>query len=230
MKIKFVGTGGAFESTLTNSSAIVTQKGTNFLIDCGHSVFPKLNVLDLLGTIDGVLITHLHDDHVGSLSSLILYHQIILEKGRLKVYSGSEAAREDLRKFLSFSLGKVEERADLRLASEIEGLSVIDTFGKHVEWMQTYGYCLSDGESSIAYSGDNGDAKYFFSEVEKLNLPNLRVFHEMCYYEGLRAHPHFSDLLPFLKDFEVYGYHCNHLEAPSENEIPLVGDFPALNF
>lgn len=230
MEIKFVGTGGAFDSTLANSSAIVTHNAQRILIDCGHSIFPKLNVLDLLESIDAVLITHLHDDHVGSLSSLILYHQIILEKGRLKVYSGSDAARSALRAFLSHSLGNVAERVDLRLAEEIEGLHTIDTFGRHVEWMQTFGYCFTDGNASIAYSGDNGDAGFFFSEIEKLRLPQLRVFHEMCYFKGLKAHPHFSDLEPFLDAYEVYGYHCDHQKAPAENKIPLVGNFPALNF
>ena len=230
MEIKFVGTGGAFEHTLTNSSAIVRLSEVNFLIDCGHSVFPKLATLGLLESIDGVLITHLHDDHVGSLSTLILYHQIILDKGRLKVYTGSERGREELRQFLSHSLGDVSKRADLRLATEITGVTPIDTFGRHVPGMQTFGYCFTDGKASIAYSGDNGDADFFLSEISNLALPQLRVFHEMCYFEGLRAHPHFSALVPWQDRFSIFGYHCDHRLAPVTNKIPLVGNFPELNF
>jgi ribonuclease BN (tRNA processing enzyme) len=229
MEIRFVGTGGAFESSLTNSSAIVSFRGKNILIDCGHSVFPKLNTLNLLSTIDAVLITHLHDDHVGSLSSFILYHSIILQKGKLKIFLGNEAFGDELKAFLQHSLRNVDAYVDFELASEQDGIHVIDTFGRHVPGMQTFGYCFSDGQRSIAYSGDNGDANYFFEALEKLHLPSLMVFHEMCYFEGLRAHPHFTDLEPWLKKYEIYGYHCDHRLAPTENRIPLVGDFPELN-
>lgn len=230
MDIKFVGTGGAFESSLTNSSAIVTFKGKNFLIDCGHSVFPKLNLLNLAATIDAVLITHLHDDHVGSLSSFILYHTIILQKGKLKIYLGNAEFGDSLRAMLQHSLRNVDAYVNFELASEIDGLFVIDTFGKHVPGMQTFGFCFSDGDTSIAYSGDNGDADFFFEALGQLHLPKLRVFHEMCYFEGLRAHPHFSALEKWMQEYEIYGYHCDHRLAPIENKIALVGNFPEMNF
>lgn len=233
IEIKFLGTGGAFETQLTNSSAIVTHNGQRLLVDCGHSVFPKLINLDLAKTIGGVLVTHLHDDHVGSLSSLILFYQIVLAKGegRLKVYSGSESARQNLEKFLSHSLGKVEMRADLRLVDELEGVQAIDTFGRHVPGMQTFGYVFSTANEALAYSGDNGDAAFFMAELAKLSLPeHLRVFHELCFYPGVKAHAYYTDFDQWLGKLPIFGYHCNHKQAPADNQVPLVGDFPELNF
>jgi hypothetical protein len=170
---------------------------------------------------------------VGSLSSLILFHQIVLQggQGRLKVYSGSEAARQDLYKFLGHSLGNVDARADLRLVDELEGVVPIDTFGRHVPGMQTFGYVFRSESEAIAYSGDNGDAAFFMGEVAKLGLPeNLRVFHELCFYPGVRAHAYYTDFDQWLGKIPVFGYHCDHRQAPADNRVPLVGDFPELNF
>jgi ribonuclease BN (tRNA processing enzyme) len=103
--IRFVGTGGAFDVELGNSAAIVSMAEANYLVDCGHSVFPRLVQLGLVSKIDGILITHLHDDHVGSLSSLVLYHSLVLQKGRMKIYVPSADFQASLSALLSHSLG-----------------------------------------------------------------------------------------------------------------------------
>jgi hypothetical protein len=226
LEIKFLGTGGAFEVDLGNSSAIVHHGSKHYLIDCGHSVFPKLVQNGLVASIDGVFITHLHDDHAGSLSTLILYYSIVLQKGRLKLYVASPNHEEMLRAFLAHSLGNPDERVDFRPLTEIHGCGAIDTFGKHVEWMQTYGIYFTNGHTSIAYSGDNGDPDYFFEELQRLDLPKLTVFHEVFFHFRLHAHAYYQDLMAWSDQFSILGYHCDPKYNPDDSTLELVAHHP----
>lgn len=228
LEIKFVGTGGAFDTTYGNSSVVVTHQGRRFLVDCGHSVFPRLVQLGIADSIDGILITHLHDDHVGSLSSFILYHEIILQKGRMKIYVPSLALQELLTGFLHYSLGNVAERVDFRPIAELEGVGAIDTFGRHVVGMQTYGYWFSDGEKSIAYSGDNGDGDYFIQQVQQLALPSPTIYHEVFFFFRMHSHAYYQDLMRLAAYCPIYGFHCDPTTAPADNTLPLVANFPEL--
>jgi len=74
MKFTFLGTGGAFSRShenFHNNVLIQTDSGKKLLIDCGGTA---LESLDELGVdpldIDGVIVTHVHADHVGGLEEL----------------------------------------------------------------------------------------------------------------------------------------------------------------
>lgn len=77
MELKFLGRGGAFFTEEGNTAAYFIEDKTLFFIDCGETVFSKIIQLDLLkrNHIEKVycFVTHMHGDHVGSLSSLIYY-------------------------------------------------------------------------------------------------------------------------------------------------------------
>lgn len=230
LSIKFVGTGGAFETAYGNSSAIVVIAGKRLLIDCGHAIFPRLVQFGLADTIDGVLITHLHDDHVGSLSSYILYYQLVIQKGRLKIYVPSDTLRELLTGLLTYSLGHVEERVEFLPLTELQGVGAIDTFGRHVEGMQTYAYYFQDAAQSIVYSGDNGDPDFLVAQIQALKLPSPTIFHEVFFHFRLRAHAYYQDLMQLSADYPIYAYHCDPAHAPSDSSLQLVANVPELNY
>ena len=73
--LKFIGRGSAFNTDELNTSAYIKYNRTILLIDCGENIFSNIKKNGLLDDIDNIyiLITHLHSDHVGSLSSLIFY-------------------------------------------------------------------------------------------------------------------------------------------------------------
>lgn len=73
--LKFIGRGSAFNIKEENTSAYIKNDNTLLLIDCGETTFKNILKLNLLDNVENiyVLITHLHSDHVGSLSSLIYY-------------------------------------------------------------------------------------------------------------------------------------------------------------
>ncbi len=79
MKIHVLGANGAFDGYNT-SLFVKNNEGVGVLLDCGFTVFPELHRQGLLPHVDAVLISHLHGDHTGSLSTLILYAKYKLGK------------------------------------------------------------------------------------------------------------------------------------------------------
>ena len=80
-----------------NNSVYVEIDEKLVIIDCGFTVFEKLKEklkLEEYKEID-VIITHLHNDHAGSLSQLVLYLYFIYNK-KVNVISKCEKMKEYL--------------------------------------------------------------------------------------------------------------------------------------
>lgn len=74
--LKFLGRGSAFNREEGNTSAYIKNKDNFFLIDCGELVYDEIEKRNLINEKIknvSILITHLHGDHVGSLSSFIFW-------------------------------------------------------------------------------------------------------------------------------------------------------------
>jgi ribonuclease BN (tRNA processing enzyme) len=234
MEFRFIGTGGAFDVECGNSAALVNFRGKKLLIDCGHTVFPALLKLAnndklKLEEIEYVLLTHLHDDHVGSISSL-LYFTYYVQNRRLKVLCPNNTARNLWIAYLNFSMQEPEEYADFLLFDRFPELDYMDTFGLHLPQMQTYAYMLHIGDETLVYSGDIGNSNAIFSELELRGLKPAMVFHDITFFPGIAAHVYYKDLFRFLEQYPVIGYHHNHNYAPADNIIPLAGKNPGLLF
>ena len=226
MKIKFVGTGGAFDYYYRNSAAIVSINNKNILVDAGNSIYFTLREKLALEGIDGILITHFHDDHVGSLASIVLHHKHFFNKmDRMPLYYPDENFKNQLIRFLSFSLQSPEEYINFKPISDLTGVSYLDTFGKHVEGMQTYSYFFEEGEDTIAYSGDLGDADILFEEIKRRKMNKPTVFHEIFFSE-IPSHAYYKALEKHLDEFKIFGYHCNASAVPPDCKIPLVVNQP----
>ena len=82
MKIKFLGTGEAFDTNNPNNSHLLITDKTKLLLDCGYSVavpWFKLNYdADFL---DAIYISHKHADHYFGLPMILM---MMWEKGRVK--------------------------------------------------------------------------------------------------------------------------------------------------
>jgi ribonuclease BN (tRNA processing enzyme) len=68
LQIQMIGTGSAFSKKFYNNNALVSCNGFTLLVDCGITAPRALYELDIpLNRIDGLLITHIHADHVGGM-------------------------------------------------------------------------------------------------------------------------------------------------------------------
>ena len=72
-KLKFIGRGSGYNVKEGNTSAYIIKNEVLLLIDCGEGVFKRIIEANLIDGIKEIriLITHMHGDHVGSLSSFV---------------------------------------------------------------------------------------------------------------------------------------------------------------
>ncbi len=220
--IAFIGAGGAHDIRIGNSAALLTWKGETFLIDCGFTVYPRLVEKNLVEKPQAVLITHLHDDHIGSLSAF-LYHRHFLSKlPPIPVLAGTPDLRQKLHTYLIYLMGEPLERFATLLAPEAYRpfLRSLDTTGLHMPHMPSAAYLFTDSSLSLLYSGDIGRPLPELSSLS--SLPNLWVFHDIAFHPT-PTHAYYRDLIPFLRQgLTLWGYHCDPDHAPADNSIPLV--------
>ncbi|NOV03344.1 MBL fold metallo-hydrolase [Paenibacillus planticolens] len=71
LQIQMLGTGSAFAKTFYNTSALIRSNGMNILIDCGLTTPKSLYDIHMKpDQIDGIVISHIHADHVGGLEEI----------------------------------------------------------------------------------------------------------------------------------------------------------------
>ena len=140
-----------------NTSAYTIINNNLLLIDCGNSVFYKIYRMDqerqflkARNNIE-VIITHLHDDHVGSLSQLILYCFYNLNK---KVFIYSKCKR--LKELLDITGAPVEGYEIV----ENDKINFIKT--NHVNNMDCYGFQTTINNKNIVYTSDTTTLEPFY--------------------------------------------------------------------
>ncbi|MEM4248340.1 MAG: MBL fold metallo-hydrolase [Candidatus Nanoarchaeia archaeon] len=93
MEVKALGTGGAFSGLFGESrgnTCFVLNTDKKYLIDVPKDLFTCLREAgEDVKKIDGVFLTHIHDDHVGDLGSL-LFEKYFVENSKLNLYTSKE--------------------------------------------------------------------------------------------------------------------------------------------
>ncbi|MFD3003354.1 MBL fold metallo-hydrolase [Pontibacter toksunensis] len=221
MRIKFLGTGGAFDTDYRNSAAVLEFRGINLLIDCGFTVFPTLVEKNLTQKIDHIILTHLHNDHCGSLANLLLYKSIVEKSKRPVILYPSEQFKQQLYQFLQIQVKDPDKYTEFVPLDQVEGIIPIDTYGQHSEGMQTYAY-IFDNDSRIVYSGDLSKPEVLFERLERLPGKKTCVFHDITFNSDNTGHTYYKKLLPYINGIDMYGYHCDPTQNPQDNPIRLV--------
>lgn len=228
IRARFVGVGGAFEPAVGNSALWLPDfHGENVLLDCGFTVYPKLAALGLDGAVDALLVTHLHADHVGSLTNLVFANWFRNQR-RTRIYDPGEPLREELLQFLRLQLRQVDRFVEIVPLPADRSIQVFDTFGDHVPGMPTVGYLLNTPEGPIAYSGDTGNPARVFAAIEASGIKPALVLHEMCFEPQAPAHTHYELLYPWMETFQIAGYHCAPDNKPADCKIPLAAELGLL--
>lgn len=97
MQVLQLGNGGAFDYDQVNSSFLINigddEHPDYILFDCGSSVYSELRRLeielksDIIKNIKYVWISHLDDDHIGSLKTLLYYRYFMLNETTSIIYN-----------------------------------------------------------------------------------------------------------------------------------------------
>ena len=171
MELNFLGRGGAFNTKEGNNAAYFVENNELFLIDCGETVFERLNNGFLSG-LDGinVMITHTHSDHVGSLGSLAMYSYFILHKP-LKIILPNNAKHLDNIDSILFAFGCTEEMFDYvdersldNKYSTFNNVRYVETV--HYPELDSYSLLFDTNDGVVYYSGDTKDTRIIKSLLE----------------------------------------------------------------
>lgn len=209
MRFKIIGNGGAFNYLIPNSSFLIENQDKYLLFDCGYSVYAELRRQDEAGEIDlkkldAVYISHMDDDHMGSLKTL-LYYQYFIHGITTKVYAHAEVydAVEDLLSKTNFKLEKgkfvhasITEVLDAEPLTTIIGLQVGYSNCSH--HTTCYGLYLQQSSASALFiSGDTKATPALAISIESLIKSNLsiKIFHDFSNWdcEGSQVHACKSD-------------------------------------
>lgn len=183
--LNFLGSDSGFGNK--NNSAYVEEENKLIIIDCGFTVFQQIkeNIdLNKYKEID-VIITHLHNDHAGTLSKLILYAYFVLNK-KINVISMCEKIEE----YLEIT-GTPKDAYNLY--REFQDIEFIKT--EHVKHLDSYGFKLKIKGKIILYTGDTNTLEPFEKYLE-----NVQEFYvDVSKFGG--AHLKIDDVKLKLKDY-----------------------------
>lgn len=208
--LRFLGIDSGFG--FENNSAYAVENNNLLLIDCGGTVFGKLLMMDqnngFLKTKDriDIIITHLHDDHVGSLSTLILYCKYVLNKKPV-IYTKCQNINDRMR-----ICGVSDDFYEVRDHSEkIEFVKTLHDVG-----LDSYGFKLDINGKKILYTGDTSTFQPFIDKLDGVS--------EIYIDTNIRknsAHIYLEDNLEFLKElvnqgYDVYLMHTDDKEKTKE--------------
>lgn len=220
--LNFIGRGSAFNTEMGNTSAFVKKNSSLLLIDCGGTVFHRLQELNLLDGLENlyIIITHTHPDHVGSLGEVIFYSYYILKHIPTIFFPNKEL----IENFLT----NIGVSAEMYKLNSIEIIDANDThLGKfsieflpvsHVDKIPAYGFIMRLNEKSFYYSGDANNISV--SIVNRIMSGEIdRVYQDTCGLDYLgNNHLSLKKLCSIVQPEFRNKIYCMHLDKHITNE------------
>ena len=211
--LNFLGSDAGFGNN--NNSAYIETKNKLILIDCGMTVFnavkrkfdfSKYNEIE-------IIITHLHNDHAGSLSQFIMYLWFIYNI-KAKVIS----ACKNIKEYLKIT-GTPEDA--YTLVNTDTNIQLIKT--QHVKEIDCYGFALKVYDKTIIYTGDTNTLEPFLPYIDNAN----ELYIDVSKNGGV--HLKFEDIIQDLryikqKGVDVYLMHIDdkkYISECSNNEFEI---------
>lgn len=184
--LKFLGSDSGFG--INNNSAYIEEKGKLTIIDCGFTVFTQIKKKFDLNKYKeiNVIITHLHNDHAGSLSQLILYSYFIFNK-KVNVISMCSKIKE----YLDIT-GTPEDA--YTLYNKFENVEFIRT--EHTRYLDSYGFKLCVNGKKIVYTGDTNTLEPFMKYINGV----YEFYVDVSRYGG--AHLKIDDVIEKLREIK----------------------------
>lgn len=161
MKLTVVGCSPAWPNPGGAQSGYLVEGSGRVLLDCGPGVLPRLREEEGWPRVDAIVITHFHLDHWGDLVPWTFGSMFGPGRGvpapQLWLPPGGKAELGRFGEQLGFA--GMFDAFELREYSEgtpfaADGLEITAIRLPHYQ-LQTFGLRVSDGTSTLAYSGDS---------------------------------------------------------------------------
>ena len=157
MKLTFFGTGaGNFQGSRRQMTSALVE---GVLLDCGAGTTGRLYDAGLFDRVDGILISHLHTDHIAGLFDFLLHTLITGRKRPLTIVSPPGLA--PILRAMNDAEAMVKDPAevyDFRLVEELQPEVTIGSWrAKGIPLDHTVynlGYLLSADRGTLFYTGD----------------------------------------------------------------------------
>lgn len=168
MQLEVLGTNAAFaKEGTTNSFILWKYENDGILLDCGFSVYQELLKKNYADKINTVLISHLHQDHSGSLVNLLDYRFKILN--RTTSVGGTPTD-----KFLQLHSGTGWEA---KIHTFPENVSYTKFEVPHAKGMECYALFVED---KLLYSGDSASSVLSRPEAQAAKM----IIHDVSLGKG----------------------------------------------
>ena len=250
MRITFLGTGTAWSKAPINynNNALVSaaESEDRWLIDCGTTAPAALHAMGLgVADVSGVLITHLHGDHVFGLEETGFYNYFVLKR-KVKLWlpeklltSRSGIAGEDIwENCLRGPMGTVqmvdgspkevglEDYFDVVFLREgephnIQGTRVELFEVDHVPQKPCYGLILND---SVGYTSD---CTYSRARIEWLLERGCQtIFHDVYFGKAFpgRVHTSYEEIAELPKDIAQHIVLMHYNDGVGEEQLRRAKD------
>ncbi|MBU0553827.1 MBL fold metallo-hydrolase [Myxococcota bacterium] len=198
-----LGVGDAFSERHYSTSFAVLSDGVDLLIDCPHPMRRMLHAADLSARrFAGVILTHLHGDHVSGLESFAFFNYFVL-KQRLKIIACPAVLDALWPRHLAVSMERLR-RADgawvqMRFEDYFEPIALqpgarYALNGLEIELRETIHHIPTTAVKIYEQGrclGYSADTTFDLSLIEWLSEANL-IFHETNYgthtaYQSLKG-------------------------------------------
>ena len=210
--LTFLGKDAGFGEN--NNSAYFIENNRFVLIDCGITVFSKLQKMkDLLESVDGidVIITHLHDDHAGSLAQFILWCHFVLKKN-INLMS----ACKDIEACLAMRGAPRKDASGTELYTRNFNRKIQFIQTTHAAGMDCYGFYTTIGNASIVYTGDTKTLAPFAYYIDKGE--NFYLFVDVSANSG-EVHLKLDEHLEYLRKISDTGAHVVLMHLDDKEKI-----------
>lgn len=187
--LTFLGSDSGFGDK--NNASYIEEENKLILIDCGFTVFNEIKKKFDFNKFDNieVIITHLHNDHAGSLSQLILYLYFIYNK-KITVLSKCN----NIKQYLNIT-GTPPEAYELK--DNLENLKFVKT--EHTKYLDAYGFVLNLNDKKIIYTGDTNTIEPFLKDLDGAD----ELYIDVSRYGG--AHINIDKVIDLLINFKSKG-------------------------
>lgn len=152
---------------------LLEANGRNLLIDCGSGVLAKLSAYIDLDKLDGVILSHLHHDHISDFFVLqyAVRLQIQRKKRKKKLAVWAPDRPQHWAKRLSYhDLIDVKPLIEGRAFEPISGVVVKGFLTDHA--IPCYALVIKDGSHTILYGADAGPKTRW---KQMVNAPDLFI-------------------------------------------------------
>lgn len=222
MYLTMLGTGNGFTPGVLDSNALLEERGSRTLIDCGITAWESLASLGIpRDSIDTVFITHIHFDHAGGLESMALYSKFVSHK-RVKLIVPAPIRQVLWDQYLRGGLyspdcHSLEDYFDVLSPEENEpfdlcgGITAEWFFTRHIDGKFSCGLFFG---GQYAYTSDMvQDLPLMHSLVER----GARLIFHDCQMGNASVHCSYSDILTYPPEIldKLCLIHHDQLTPPS---------------